>query len=523
MDLVLLDVHFDIPEAELLPEDKRELFARDGRERAVERLRRTQGLRILDRLRSQHPDLPVVVMTSHGDLPLEADAERLRAEDYTYLLDEDYLDARSLRLQIEGILARRERGAEPEDEGGFYWGRTAPMQALRRRLAILARGRLPIILQGATGTGKSLVARTFIHPHSHRKGPFVAVDLSTLPTDLMAAHLFGVVKGAFTGADATRPGVLDRADGGTLFLDEIGNLSLELQKQLLLVLQEGRFRAVGSVEERATNVKLVVATNLDLRDLVASGAFREDLYMRLNPATAVTLPGLVERRDEFSALVAFFLGRVTREAYNRDLLVQYCRQRGLRVPAGDEPVTVEVGDKVPERLDARRVFFLIHPASAQQLRSFDWPGNFRQFEMTLSNLVTLTLVDLVERAELVEPQDPGQASRPDVIPIQPKVVRDLLRPMERRRSVPADASAPAQQAATDPDRVLVRLARHDTLNAVSCDVERQYLRALYLRHDGDVGRVAEQLLGDPGAGRKIQLRMNQLGIRLRDLKKQGGA
>ena len=133
VDLVLLDVHFDIPEAELLPEDKRELFARDGRERAVERLRRTQGLRILDRLRSQHPDLPVVVMTSHGDLPLEADAERLRAEDYTYLLDEDYLDARSLRLQIEGILARRERGAEPEDEGGFYWGRTAPMQALRRR------------------------------------------------------------------------------------------------------------------------------------------------------------------------------------------------------------------------------------------------------------------------------------------------------------------------------------------------------------------------------------------------------
>src|SRR5690606_1962187 len=190
-------------------------------------------------------------------------------------------------------------------------------------LAILARGRLPIILLGATGTGKSLVAREFIHPRSQRSGPFVAVDLSTIPTELMASHLFGVVKGAYTGATSSREGVLARAHGGTLFLDEIGNLSLDLQKQLLLVLQEGRYHPVGSVEERVADVKLVVATNENLAAMVRDGRFREDLYMRLNPATAMTLPSLRERRDDFGELLAVFLSRVALEAYNRDLLLQY--------------------------------------------------------------------------------------------------------------------------------------------------------------------------------------------------------
>ncbi|MEM6292157.1 MAG: sigma 54-interacting transcriptional regulator, partial [Myxococcota bacterium] len=322
IDLVLLDVHFDIPDDELLPVDKTELLAGKDAKRAMERLRRGQGLHILDALRRRAPDLPVIVMTSQDDLPIEADSERLQAEDYTYLLDDEYLDARSLRLQMENILARRTKPVGVEDEP-FYWGETSRMQGIRRRLSILARGQMPIILLGATGTGKSLLAREFIHARSQREGPFVAVDLSTIPDDLMAAHLFGVVKGAYTGATMSRDGVLSHAQGGTLFLDEIGNLSLDVQKSLLLVLQERRYRPVGSVDEKIADVKLVVATNENLVEMVRDGKFREDLYMRLNPATAMRLPSLTERKDDFSTLLEVFVGRVALELYNADLLRQY--------------------------------------------------------------------------------------------------------------------------------------------------------------------------------------------------------
>lgn len=508
VDLVLLDVHFDIPEDDLLPADKTALYATGDRKRVLERLRRSQGLQILGPIRERYPDLPVIVMTSRDDLPIEADAERLQAEDYTYLLADDYLDARSLKLQIDAILARRERPPATDDDP-FYWGATAGMGSLRRRLSILARGRLPIIIQGATGTGKSLVAREFIHPNSQRPGPFVAVDLSTLPTDLMGAHLFGVVKGAYTGATASRDGVLARAHGGTLFLDEIGNLSLELQKSLLLVLQEGVYRPVGAVKEIATDLKLVVATNENLAAQVRAGRFREDLYMRLNPATAVTLPSLRERRDDFEELLGWFMRKAAAEPYNHDLLVQYAGQRGL---PPDLPTTV--GRTVPPRSE-RRLHFLLHPSSFKLLHDFDWPGNFRQFAMTLSNLVTFTLVELVERAERIEPAGP-EASRSDVIPIPAKIVSDLLRPM----AAPEPAIDEPTALVAGPRRLVIDLQVADSLNAVSCNVERQYLEQLYDRCGGDLGRVGELLLGDAGAGRKIQLRMNQLGIKLRRLKRR---
>lgn len=517
VELVLLDVHFDIPEADLLPEDKEALLGHGDRARALERLRRGQGLHILDRLRRTHPDLPVIVMTSRDDLPLEADAERLNAEDYTYLLDDEYLDARSLRLQVEGILARRSR--PPEADEPYYWGESTKMLALRRRLAILARGRLPIMLLGATGTGKSLLAREFIHARSQRTGPFVAVDLSTIPNDLMGAHLFGVTKGAYTGATASREGVLARAHSGTLFLDEIGNLSVELQKQLLVVLQDGRYTPVGSVDERVVDIKLVVATNENLGAMVQAGRFREDLYMRLNPATGVTLPSLRERGDDFDALLDEFITRAGREPYNRDLALQYAQQRGLQVPAGGDAMPICVTRAVPPRVDARRLHLLVHPTSFKALREFDWPGNFRQFEMFLSNLITLTLVELVDQAELVEPGDPSHASRPDVVPILPRTVRELLRPMVTQPTAPTDAE-PTEDAGGLRMSFVVRPG--ESLNAVSCDLERQYMERLFENFGGDLGRMAQTLLGDASGGRKVQLRMNQLGIKLRRLKRRRG-
>lgn len=519
VDLVLLDVHFDIPEQELLPYDKASLLAKD-RERGLERLRRAQGLHILDHMRQDYPNLPVIVMTSRDDLPLEVDAERLHAEDYTYLLDDDYLDARALKLQVAGILARRKRTPEQEASEPFYWGSTPTMLKMRRRLSILARGRLPIILAGETGTGKTLLAREFIHARSRRTGPFVAVDLSTIPRDLMAAHLFGVVKGAYTGATATRDGVLARAHEGTLFLDEIGNLNLDVQKSLLTVLQDSRYTPVGSIDERQVDVKIVVATNEDLGAMVRDGRFREDLYMRLNPATAVTLPSLRGRRDDFQELLRAFLNRVADDAYNRELLVQYAEQRGLRVPAAGETMPITVGAKVPARADPRRIHLLLQPSSYKILRDFPWPGNFRQLEMTLSNLVALTLVELVDRAEQVEPDDPGEASRPDVVPIPPRTVRELLRPMEPGRLGTKPVIEGVQDDGDGGLQLVVKLQAEDSLNAVSCAVERQYLEGLYEKYEGDLARIAQALLDEPGAGRKVQLRMNQLGIKLRKLKRR---
>jgi DNA-binding NtrC family response regulator len=515
IDLVLLDVHFDIPDEDLLPEDKSALLKGDP-QRAIERLRRSQGLHILDRLRQRYPDLPVIVMTALDDLPLEADTERLHAEDYTYLLDDEYLDARALKVQVEGILARAQRSTEAD--GPFYWGTAVAMSDLRRRLAILARGQLPIIIQGETGTGKSLLAREYIHPHSQRTGSFVAVDLSTIPSDLMAAHLFGVVKGAYTGASSSREGVLARAHGGTLFLDEIGNLSLDLQKSLLLVLQEGGYRPVGSVEERTADVKLVVATNENLAQMVRDGRFREDLFMRLNPSTAVTLPSLRQRRDDFQHLLEFFFERVCQSGYNRDLLLQYAEQRGLGITGDGERMRVTVGRKVPSKPDSRRIHLLLHQNSYNLLQDFDWPGNFRQFEMVLSNLVTFTLVELVDHGAQVEPEGGELDARPDVIVIQPRTIRDLLRPFAE---VGVGASEPEAEAALSEDgdalRMTVRLGPAESLNAVSCEVERQYLERLYIHFGGDLSRVATFLLADPEGGRKIQLRMNQLGLKLREL------
>jgi two-component system nitrogen regulation response regulator GlnG len=515
IDLILLDVHFDIPDEKLLPEDKSGL-PRDAnaRRRAMERLRRGQGLRILEALRPSYPGKPVIVMTALDDLPTEADPSRLDAEDFTYLLDDEYLDARALKAQVEGILANRSR---EHDDGPFYWGQTEAMTKLRRRVSILARGQLPMIIMGQTGTGKTLLAREFVHARSKRPGPFVAVDLSTIPTDLMAAHLFGVVKGAYTGATTSREGVLGRANSGTLFLDEIGNLGVDVQKSLLQVLQEGRYRPVGSVDERLVDVKLVVATNEDLAKMVREGRFREDLYMRLNPATAVTLPSLRKRRDDFQSLLGFFMTRVASTGFNRDLVAQYVKQRGLKFELDAATLPVSVGNKLPGRRDDSRLHFLLHPSSFKRLRNYEWPGSFRQFEMVLSNLLTFTLVDLVERVEAVEPSAAGGlASRPDVVPIAARTVSELLQPLGLEGDADGESDGEEENGNA---RLSVVVRRADSLNQVSCEVEAQYLSSLYRRCQGDLSQLALLLLGDENAGRKVQLRMNQLGLKLRELKK----
>ena len=294
VDAVLLDVAFDLGETRLLRNDDWEL----------ERNRALQGLLILERLRALRPQLPVILMTSREQLQLEHATEALTADEFVTLAGERAFDARALSLLLERVLARR----PSEDGSAFYWGRSAQLSKLRQQVLSLARTSLPMLLLGETGTGKSALAEQVIHPASGRSGPFVAVDLSALPRDLVAAELFGTARGAFSGA-VDRRGRFEEASGGTLFLDEVGNLPMDAQRTLLLVLQNGRVSRLGESSQRKVDVKLVTATNSDLAAAVQSGAFRADLYARLNPAAKLTLPPLRARSEDLPALAEAAVAR----------------------------------------------------------------------------------------------------------------------------------------------------------------------------------------------------------------------
>ncbi|MEZ4340751.1 MAG: sigma 54-interacting transcriptional regulator, partial [Sandaracinaceae bacterium] len=289
VDVVLLDVAFDLPEARLLP-------AKVVPERHRQRL---QGIEILAHLRRRRGDLPVVLMTSEEELAFEGPAEDLAVDEFATLAGADAFDARALGLLVERILARTR---ESPEAGGYTWGESAAMARVRRDASVLARTSLPILVLGETGTGKSALAERVIHPATRRAGPFVAVDLSALPETLIASELFGTAKGAFSGA-VDRRGRFEEAQGGTLFLDEIGNLPPEAQRMLLLALQDGRITRLGESTPRAVDVKVIAATNANLEAKVRDGSFRADLYARLNPAARLSLPPLRERLGDLPELM----------------------------------------------------------------------------------------------------------------------------------------------------------------------------------------------------------------------------
>jgi len=487
--MVLLDVHFDIATEDLLG------LPDSPSERDVRQAKRLQGIHILEALRAAAPDLPVVLMTARGDSVLEQAADRHGAQEYTYFLDHEELDARTLRAQVSGILQAR-RGTERD--GPVFWGRSVPMRQIRQRLLTLARGRLPVTLNGPTGTGKSLIARHFIHARSGRKGKFVSVDLATLPKDLVAAHLFGSLRGAYTGSVADKAGAFEEANGGTLFLDEIANLPEEVQKMLLSVLQEGMVTRLGDTRERRVDVKLVVATNENLSDRVRAGTFRADLYMRLNPACAVTLPSLVDRKLDIGRLLEFTVERILQEGYLAGQIEELREQ--LAIP--EARVAVSLGAGLPEPR-AGVVFLLFPQRSMEALQKHRWPGNLREFAMVIENALALALAEAISTGQM-------GGDRADVIQVRSKILRDQLRAV-----MTLDASA------SDPGaRIEVRLNPQTGLNKVAQDVERQYFTELYLRHRGDFSALASVLLGDADASRKVQLRFNQLGLKVRDLKER---
>ena len=480
VDAVLLDVSFDVPAERLAPSSEGD----------IDRRRRLQGLDILRALRRQRADLPVVLMTSREELALENAAELVDGDEYVTVAGTEAFDARAIGLLVERVIGTRR---ELPESSTYRWGRSTTMARLRRDALALARTSLPILLLGETGTGKSALAEGVIHPATERKGPFVAVDLSAIPSTLVAAELFGTARGAFSGA-VDRVGVLETANGGTLLLDEIGNLPLEAQRMLLLAIENGRITRLGEATPRAVDVKLLAATNAKLAALVDAGNFRSDLYARLNPTASLTVPPLRTRTADLEDLIAAFVERAFVHGADRALLADYAKAAHL---ADRSTPSVAFGRAKP---DDAHVTFVFAASSIAAMRAHQWPGNIRELALVISNALVFALSDALGAARR------GTAATsvaPRVIPVPAQSLRRLM-------------AGTTPEAAGDAT-IAMPLRAQGSLRAVARALERHLYEDLYRSSDGDFTKMANRLLGigTPAAGRRVRLRFNQLGLRAR--------
>jgi two-component system nitrogen regulation response regulator GlnG len=514
-DLAILDLHFACPEDRLLPEDKSALpINAQARKRALGDLRRRQGLLILERLRRDYPTLPVVMLTT-------TDAElgsELAPDPLVHFCENEVVDSRTLASEITRALAAH----ASHQDGPVFWGRSAAMAELRRSLGVLARSPLPVLVEGETGTGKSFLAEQVIHPRSGAKGELVVTDLSTIPQSLLPSHLFGARRGAYTGSIDDHAGVFEQAHGGTLFLDEIANLDLDVQRQLLRVLERGQVTRLGDTRPRPAAPKLVAATNQDLGALVRQGRFRADLYMRLNPAARLRVPALRERRDDVPDLLRFAFLEALRGDGLRPLVREFLARFPTPEDFREDDNTVTFGR--PSARDAGRTAFTVFVArsSLARLAAHDWPGNVRELRLLATNaLVHALLGHLDAAAGGAHPDGHARAARaPAILAIADTLVDRLLGGPDRRPTVRA---ARPPQSGDRGRRVEVELPTATTFARVSAEVERQYLRALFAACGGDLAKMAVELLGPKGTARQVHLRLNQLGLRLRELRVAAGA
>jgi two-component system nitrogen regulation response regulator GlnG len=269
------------------------------------------GIELLQEVKEKHPAVPVIVMTAYSDL--DSAVAAFQGGAYEYLPKPFDVDQAVELIRRALGESQRERAAlEPVKEVPEILGQAPAMQEVFRAIGRLSQSSATVLITGESGTGKELVARA-LHRHSTRAAkPFVAINTAAMPKDLLESELFGHERGAFTGAQALRRGRFEQAEGGTLFLDEIGDMPAELQTRLLRVLSDGTFYRVGGHQQLKANVRVIAATHQDLDARVREGAFREDLYHRLN-VIRVRIPALRERREDIPLLARHFLARSAKE------------------------------------------------------------------------------------------------------------------------------------------------------------------------------------------------------------------
>jgi len=326
------------------------------------------GISLMEQLHREVPNLPVIILTAHGSI--ESAVEAMQRGAFTYLTKP--FDSRELIMQIERALEKnrltgeinrlRELVEEKYDFGNII-ARSEPMRRVLDQVARIAGSDSTVAIYGASGTGKELIAKA-IHIASPRKNfPFLAINCAAIPETLLESELFGHEKGAFTDAVRKSLGLFARAEQGTIFLDEIGDLPMALQAKLLRVLQERIIQPLGSEEEIPIDVRMIVATNKDLREAVKKGTFREDLYYRIH-VIPVEIPPLRERKEDIPPLVEHFLRK-------------YGEQMGSKVTN-------------------------ITSTALHKLMLHDWPGNVRELENAIEFAIAMSEGDTIDE-ELILP------------------------------------------------------------------------------------------------------------------------
>jgi DNA-binding NtrC family response regulator len=322
------------------------------------------GLEVLQRVKESHPDIEVVMVTGLSQIDTAVRSMKLGAFDY---LPKPF-DPDELAVVVDRAIERRrllQQSATAKGDARYRFeniiGSSPRMQEVFQLISQCAPTNTTVLITGESGTGKELVAQA-IHYNSLRKdNPIVPVDCMSLSENLLESELFGHVKGAFTGAIAHKRGLLEVANGGSVFLDEVANIPLSIQAKLLRVIQEREFKAVGDTRTQSTNIRLICATNKDLRSMVADGTFRDDLFYRIN-IFPIRVPALRERREDIPALAVHFLKRCAAEIH--------------------KPVT--------QFSDGAMAVLVNH----------DWPGNVRELENTIHRAVILASDDTIRKAHL---------------------------------------------------------------------------------------------------------------------------
>ena len=318
------------------------------------------GIELLAQVRERHPSLPVIIMTAYSDLDSAVSAFQGGAFEYLPKPFDVNKAVELIRRALEESLreeVREDKAAQVPE----MLGQAPAMQDVFRAIGRLSQSIVTVLITGESGSGKELVANA-LHKHSPRAaGPFVAINTAAIPKDLLESELFGHERGAFTGAQATRRGRFEQADGGTLFLDEIGDMPFDLQTRLLRVLSDGQFYRVGGHNPMRSNVRVIAATHQNLEERVKLGAFREDLFHRLN-VIRLRLPALRDRSEDVPSLTRFFLQKSAKEL----------------------------------GVDAKR----ITDAALARLGRFEFPGNVRQLENICHWLTVMTPSQTIEPKDL---------------------------------------------------------------------------------------------------------------------------
>lgn len=329
---------------------------------------------LLPRIKKTRPDLPVVVMSAQNTFMTAIRASEAGAYEY---LPKPFDLTELINIVGRALAEPKSRPVatshgDEQVENMPLVGRSPAMQEIYRLLARMMQTDLTVMVTGESGTGKELVARA-LHEYGRRhKGPFVAINMAAIPRDLIESELFGHEKGAFTGAQNRSSGRFEQANGGTLFLDEIGDMPMEAQTRLLRVLQQGEYMTVGGRTPIKTDVRIVAATNKDLRQLIAQGLFREDLYYRLN-VVPLRLPPLRERSEDVADLVRHFFKRIADEG-------------------------------LPEKR--------ITADGLDMMRHYPWPGNVRELENLVRRLAALYPQEEIS-PEIIEAELKPDIPRPD--------------------------------------------------------------------------------------------------------------